>query len=85
MESTGELVDISRGGVRIRSEVKPLEGELIAVRFPAQHYSELLEVGGLVWRVQSNSWAMMFLGETVKLEKLLRSLDEDAEKKWTVQ
>ncbi len=80
MDSTGELVDISRGGARIRSEEKPLEGEMIAVRFTAQHYSEVLEVGGLVLRVQSDSWAMLFLGETVKLEKLLRSLDARAKK-----
>ncbi len=85
MGSTGELVEISRGGARIRSEVKPLEGEVIAVRFTAQNYPGVFEVGGLVLRVQSDSWIVLFLGETVKLEKLLRSLDEKAEKKWTVQ
>ena len=80
MEATGELVDISRGGACIRSEVKPLEGEEIAVRFTLQNYPEVFEVRGIVLRVQSDSWAMLFLGETVKLEKLLRSLDARAKK-----
>jgi len=80
MEATGELVDISRGGARIRSEVKPLEGEEIAVRFTVQNYIEVFEVRGIVLRVQSDSWAVLFIEETVGLAKLLRSLDERAQK-----
>ncbi len=80
MEATGELVDISRGGACIRSEVKPLEGEEIAVRFTLQNYPEVFEVRGIVLRVQSDSWAVLFLEEPVGLAKLLRSLDEKAQK-----
>ena len=60
-ETTGELVDISRGGVRIRSKFKPLEGEGIAVRFTLLEYSEVFQVRGMVVGVQSDSWALMFL------------------------
>ena len=79
-EVTGELVDISRGGARIRSEVKPLEGGEITVRFTVQDYLEVFEVRGLVVRVQLDSWAVLFFEETVGLAKLLRSLDEKAQK-----
>ena len=79
-EATGELVDIAQGGICIRSEVKPLEGEELTVRFTVQEHIGVFEIRGLVVRVQSNSWAMMFLEEPVKLEMLLRSLEERAEK-----
>ena len=79
-EATGELVDIARGGLCIRSEVKPLEGEELTVRFTVQGHVGVFEIRGLVVRLQSNSWAMMFLEETAKLEMLLRSLEESAEK-----
>ncbi len=78
--STGELVDISRGGACIRSEVKPREGEEIVVRFTVQDYPEVLEVSGIVLHVQSDSWAVLFLEEIVGLAKLLRYLDERAQK-----
>ncbi len=78
MEAAGELLDISRGGARIRSEVKPLEGAEIAVRFTVQNYPEVFEVRGIVLRVQSDSWAMMFLEKPGGLAKLLRSLDKRA-------
>ncbi len=78
MESTGELVDISRGGARIRSEVKPLKGEEIAVRFTVPNYPEVFKVRGTVVRVHSDSWAVLFSEEPVGLTKLLRSLDERA-------
>ncbi len=80
METTGELIDISRGGACIRSKVKPLEGEEIAVRFSVQSHLEVFIVSGMVVRVQSDSWAMLFFEETVGLAKLLRSLDEKAQK-----
>ena len=79
-EVTGELVDISSGGACIRSEVKPLEGEEVVIRFTVQDYLEVFEVRGLVVRVQSDSWAVLFFEETVGLAKLLRSLDEKAQK-----
>lgn len=81
MEATGELIDISRGGARIRSEVKPLEGAEIAVRFTVQNYLEVFEVRGIVLRVQSDSWAVLFLEEPAGLAKLLRSLDERTQKR----
>ena len=78
MEATGELVDISRGGACIRSELKPREGEQIAVRFTIRDYPEVLEVRGMVVLVKSDSWSMMFLEETAGLTKLLQSLDKGA-------
>ena len=80
-KTTGELVDVSRGGIRIRSKVKPLEGEEIAVRFTLQNYPEVFEVRGIVLRVQSDSWAVLFLEEPAGLAKLLRSLDERTQKR----
>jgi len=79
-ETTGELVDISRGGVRIRSKFKPLEGEEIAVRFTLKEYSEVFQVRGMVVGVQSDSWAVLFFEEPVGLAKLLGPLDEMAQK-----
>ncbi len=78
MEIRGELVDVSRGGIRIRSEVKPLNGEEIAVRFTVPNYPEMFKVRGTVVRVHSDSWAVLFSEEPVGLTKLLRSLDEEA-------
>ena len=80
MEATGELVDISRGGARIRSKVKPLEGDEIVVRFTVKGYSEAFKVRGIVVRVQSDSWAVLFFEEPVGLAKLLWSLDARAKK-----
>ncbi len=74
VEATGELVDISSGGACIRSEVKPSEGDEVAVRFTVQNYPEVFEARGMVLRVQSDSWSMMFLEETVGLAELLRCL-----------
>ncbi len=78
VEATGELVDISRGGARISSEVKPLEGEELTVRFTVPDYPEVFEVRGMVVHVQSDSWSIMFLEETAGLTKLLQSLDKGA-------
>ncbi len=80
MESRGELVDISRGGARIRSEGKPLEGEMIAVRFTVKNYSEAFKVRGMVLRVQSDSWAVLFFEQTIGLAKLLWLLDSRTNK-----
>ena len=79
-EATGELVNISRGGACIRSEVKLLEGEEIEVRFTLKNYPEEFKVRGMVLRVQSDSWAMLFLEEPVGFAKLLWSLDERTQK-----
>jgi len=79
-EARGELVDISRGGARIRSEVQPLEGGEIAIRFTVQNYPEVFKVRGMVVGVQSDSWAVLFFEEPVGFEKLLWSLDERAQK-----
>ena len=79
-EAAGDLIDIARIGAFIRSEVKPLEGEELTVWFTVQDHIGVFEIRGMVVRVQSDSWAMMFLEEPVKLEKLLRSLDEKAKK-----
>ena len=80
LEATGELVDISRGGAFIRSEVKPSEGEELTVRFTVQNYPEEFEDSGIVVRVESDSWAVLFTEESVRLAKLLRFLDEKAKK-----
>ena len=80
MEAAGELVDISRGGVHIRSEIKPLEGEDIDVRFTVQDYPEVFQVRGIVVRVHSDSWAVLFLDEPAGLTRLMRSLYEKAQK-----
>jgi len=80
MEAAGELVDISRGGVHIRSEIKPLEGEDIDVRFTVQDYPEVFQVRGIVVRVHSDSWAVLFLDEPAGLTRLMRSLYERAKK-----
>ena len=79
-ESRGELVDISRGGTCIRSKIKPLEGEEIAIRFAVKNHSEAFKVRGIVLRVQSDSWAVLFFEETMGLVKLLWSLDSRANK-----
>ena len=79
-EIRGELVDVSRGGIRIRSEVKPLEGEEVVVRFSVKNYPEVFKVRGLVVGVQPDSWAVLFFEEPVGFEKLLWSLDERAQK-----
>ena len=80
IESTGELVDISRGGMRIRSKIKPLEGEEIVVRFTLKQYSAVFNVRGMVVGVQSDSWAVLFFEEPVGLTKLLWPLDARAKK-----
>ena len=74
MKTTGELIDVSRGGIRIRSKVKPLEGEEIVVRFTVQNYPEVFKVRGLVVRVQSHSWAVLFFEEPMGFAKLLWAL-----------
>ncbi len=79
-KTTGELVDVSRGGIRIRSKVKPLEGEEIAVRFSVKSYPEVFKVRGMVVRVQSGSWAVLFFEEPMGLAKLLWALDARAKK-----
>ncbi len=76
MEAHGELIDIGKWGAQIRSEVKPLEGEELTVQFAVQDYPEVFEVKGMVVRIQPNSWAMMFLQETVQLVTLLQFLDK---------
>ena len=80
MEIRGELVDVSRGGIRISSKVKPLEGDEIAVRFSVKSYPDVFKVRGMVVGVQSDSWAVLFFEEPVGFEKLLWSLDERAQK-----
>ncbi len=79
-EIRGELVDVSRGGIRIRSEVKPLEGEEVIVRFSVKNYLEVFKVRGMVAGVQSDSWAVLFFEEPMGLAKLLWSLDARAKK-----
>ena len=74
LEATGELVDISRCGAFIRSKVQPPEGEDLVVRFTVQDYPEVFKVRGIVVRVHSDSWAMLFLDEPAGLTRLLRSL-----------
>ncbi|MCZ6753292.1 MAG: PilZ domain-containing protein [Acidobacteria bacterium] len=76
MEAPGELIDIGKWGAQIRSKLKPMEGEELTVQFAVQDYPEGFEVKGMVVRVQPNSWAMMFLQETVKLVTLLQFLDK---------
>ncbi len=43
METRGELIDLSRGGACIRSEVQPLEGAEIAARFAVKNYPEVFK------------------------------------------
>ena len=80
VKATGELVDISSGGACIRSEVKPSEGDEVAVRFTVQNYPEVFEARGMAMRVQSDSWALWFFEEPVGLAELLRILDKWAKK-----
>ncbi len=75
MEAPGELVDVGNWGAHIRSEIKPDQGEEFTARLEVQDYPRVLEVRGMVVRVQSNSWSMMFLEEPVELAKLLQFLD----------
>ena len=80
MEIRGELVDVSRGGIRIRSKVKPLEGDEIAVRFSVKSYPDVFKVRGMVVGVQSDSWAVLFFEEPMGMAKLLWALDAKAKK-----
>jgi len=79
MENFGELVDIGKWGALIRAEAKPLQGEEITARLEAQDYPGVFEVKGLVVRILSDSWAMVFLEWPVKLVTLLQFLDERTE------
>ena len=79
-EIRGELVDVSRGGIRIRSEVKPLEGEEVLVRFSVKNNPEVFKVRGLMVGVQSDSWAVLFFEEPVGMAKLLWYLYAMAQK-----
>jgi len=74
------MVEISRRGARISSEVKPSEGEELTVRFTVPDYPEVFEVRVRVVSVQSDSWSMIFLEEPAGLTKLLRSLDKRTKK-----
>ena len=78
MEAPGELVDIGKWGAHIRTEIKPDQGEELSARLKVHDYPGVLEVRGMVVRIQQDSWSMMFLGEPVGLAKLLRFLDEKA-------
>ena len=80
VEANGRLVDIGKWGALIRSEIKPFEGEETTARLYVHDYSRVIQVRGMVLRVQSDSWAMMFLEKPVGLAKLLRSLDKMAQK-----
>lgn len=79
MESTGELVDIGKWGAHIRSEAKPLPVMMLTARLEAQDYPGEFEVRGVVVRILSESWAMVFLEWPEKLVTLLQFLDERTE------
>ena len=76
METTGKLVDISRGGVLIHSKVKPFEGEVLTALLEVQDYLRVFKVRRMAMRVQSDSWSMMFLEEPGELAELLRWLEK---------
>ncbi len=80
MVATGELVDIGKWGARIRSEIKPHEREEITARLEVHDYPRMFKVRGVVVRVQSDLWAMMFLEEPAGWAKLRQVLDERAQK-----
>ncbi len=75
VEANGRLVDIGKWGALIRSEIKPFEGEETTARLYVHDYSRVIQVRGMVLRVQSDSWSMMFLEKPVGLAKLLRWLE----------
>ncbi|MCZ6489911.1 MAG: PilZ domain-containing protein [Acidobacteria bacterium] len=76
VETFGELVDIGKWGVYIRTEAKPLQGEEITAHLEAQDYPGAFEVKGMVVRILSDSCAIAFLEWPVKLVTLLQFLDE---------
>ncbi len=80
MEATGELIDIGKWGAQFRSEIKPNEREEITARLKIHDYPRVFEVRGVVVRVQSDLWAMMFLEAPVGWAKLRQVLDERTEK-----
>ncbi len=80
MEATGELVEIGKWGAQFRSEIKPYERKVITARLEVHDYPRMSKVRGVVVRVQSDFWAMMFLEEPVGWAKLRQVLDERAQK-----
>ena len=64
MEATGELVEIGKWGAQFRSEIKPYERVVISARLEVHDYPRMSKVRGVVVRVQSDFWAMMFFRRT---------------------
>ena len=79
-EVTGKLVDISSSGALIHSKVKPFEEDEFTALLEVQDYSSVFKVRGMVVRVHSDSWTMIFVEEPAGLAELLQWLDERAKK-----
>ena len=79
-EVTGKLVDISSSGALIHGKVKPFEEDEFTALLEVHDYPRMFEVRGVVVRVHSDSWTMIFVEEPAGLAELLRCLDERAKK-----
>ncbi len=75
MKATGDLLDVAKGGVLIRSADVPSDGSGITVRFTVSGYSRMFEAEGWVVRDQPDSIAVMFFDEPAGLGGLLRWLE----------
>jgi len=72
MRATGDLLDVAKGGVLIRSADVPSEESGITVRLTVSGYSRMFEAEG--W-VVSDSIAVMYFDEPPGLGELLRWLE----------
>ena len=75
MKATCDLLDVSKGGVLIRSADVPSGESGITVRFTVLGYSRMFEADGHVVRAQLDSIAVMFFDEPPGLDGLLRWLE----------
>ncbi len=74
LRARGDLLDVAKGGVLIRSADLPSEDSGITVRFTVSGYSRMFEAEGWVVRAHPDSIAVMFFDEPPGLGELLRWL-----------
>ena len=75
LKGAGELLDVAKGGVLIRSADVPSEESGITVLFTVSGYQRMFEAEGRVVRAQLDTIAVMFFDEPAGLEELLRWLE----------
>ncbi len=75
-KATGDLLDIAKGGIILRSEIQISQAKEVTVRFQVQDYPEAFEVSGMVVRVQQDSLAIMFLAVPPGIDELLQWLEK---------